>query len=594
MFKALYDYGKAHPEILLPPNWAKRKLEYIVDFTETGLYVGLRAAEKNTVVNCPDVGSGTRGSDGAPNPLMEKAEISICTESSRTESQMKLLNKKRSKFLAYLQYGADDIHEFAVVLAALTDVETLTEIQADAKELGVVDSSVVGFSVDSRLLSDIPAVHQWWTKYNEEKPHADTAQYLDLITGEPCIPAKLAKTISQNVAGGGRSTGVSLMTFNSEAFQSYGHKKGENAPMSQDTIDTIADAFIHLASKAPQLGGMKFLHWYNHEVPQEEDMLFASLFGPACEPEDKDDPDALEAAADRLILSPLSGEPPQSLAGSIFHIMIIKPNGARMTIRHYDTGSYDDLHRRLRQWFKDMTLYTEKGTTRYRTLNGLLYGLLTVAETKTKSKDDKFAPVSFLVEPLLCSCLYGTPIPDPAAARALANVRSQVYSDQDKTSSVPIQVLKLWINRNPNVKEEDRIMEKLNPALNNIGYKCGRLLAVYDAIQASSAPNVKSNVLERYFTACCQSPVLVLGQLQALAVHHLQKLGVGLQHIYEDELTEIYEGIDCEIPTRTTAVDQAYFVVGYYQQKAAMKARKTEAHNAKLAKGEDSADTNEE
>ena len=97
MLRALYDYGKAHPEILLPYGCAMRKVKYIIDITKGGAFVGIRKAENEEII-CPTVGSATRGGGATANVLVEKASAAICLVSGIEEKKKKqIINTSNNK-----------------------------------------------------------------------------------------------------------------------------------------------------------------------------------------------------------------------------------------------------------------------------------------------------------------------------------------------------------------------------------------------------------------------------------------------------------------------------------------------------------------
>lgn len=116
-------------------------------------------------------------------------------------------------------------------------------------------------------------------------------------------------------------------------------------------------------------------------------------------------------------------------------------------------------------------------------------------------------------------------------------------------------------------------MPELNPKLENIGYQCGRLLAIYDAIQRRAAPEVQTGVLTKFYAACSQHPAMTIGRMQTLSIHHLRKIeSPYYERLYRDMLAATYDCIPAgtQIPKRLSPEDQAYFAVGYWQQVAAI------------------------
>lgn len=102
-------------------------------------------------------------------------------------------------------------------------------------------------------------------------------------------------------------------------------------------------------------------------------------------------------------------------------------------------------------------------------------------------------------------------------------------------------------------------------------YQCGRMMAVYAAIQARAMGNVGAGVIQRYYTAALTSPAMVFGRLSSLSQHHLAKLeNRGAVIYYENLLSEIASKIGRSIPVTLSLAQQAEFTLGYYQQRAAM------------------------
>lgn len=584
MLKALYDYGVAHPEIILPPKTSMRGIKFVVELTPNGDLVGVRKSEKK-MVSCPDIGGATRGSGTTSNILMEKAELSIQLESAKAKgSAAARVNKKREGFLQYFRDGVEaGVEAFSPVLAALETPETLHAIQEAAIEQKVKPGDSVGFALHGVLLSDMPEVKRWWRQQGEALATSsdEKKDVLDLITGELCIPARLHKPIPVKAAGGGQPSGVSLVSFNNRTFESFGLSDGQgrNAPMSQETADTISDALTYLGEHGAKLADMRFIHWYDKDIGREYDILLQGFF--ASSPDGKDDTegvdeDAKSAAATKLVEAPITGEPPAELCDCTYHIMLLRPEMSRMSIRYSDTGKYDVLYGNLKKWFADMELVSQtgRGRARYRTINGLLYALLTQEERARKEYDDQMAALKATALKLTIACMQDGPIPAVVLARAIASIKSQIYRQDDgekRLSPVPFQVLKMYLSRRPGAKKGATLMPELNPKVENIGYQCGRLLAIYDAIQRRAAPEVQTGVLAKFYSACSQHPAMTIGRMQALSIHHLRKIeNPYYERLYRDMLVAAYDCIQAgtQIPKRLSAEDQAYFAVGYWQQVA--------------------------
>ena len=578
MLRALYEYGKSHPEVLKLPGFSDRTIKYVVELDGTGGFVSIRPSERRSV-SCPDMGGATRGSGVVANVLMEKASISIGLDPGVSGKALERVEGKRACFLDYFRELA--IPEFAVVLRALETDDILDAIQSEAVACGVSAGDVVGFAVSGALLSDVPAVQSWWA--SRASGGSGPCTSVDVVTGEACAPARLFDPVpsSVKIARGGQASGVALISFNKPSFESYNLTQGFNSPMSAGTAKTVMDAFIDLGNQAVSLGDVNFMHWYDCDVDSADDVLLQAFFAFDGQDDGPDGSDADEAsavaAASTLVTSPLTGTSPVSLMGRQYHIMVVQPEMSRMVVRSYEKGSYEDLYRNIQAWFDDMSLVSAfgKGWVRPRKLNALLFALLSASESKKKSYSDKMKHLSPLVVPILKACIDGTCLPDAVAARALAAIHSGIYNSENAgyINPVAMQCLKLWLIRKNNERSRG-IMAELNRGCAQPAYHCGRLLAVYEQVQAQVNPDVNVGVLTKFYAGCSQSPALVLGNMQALSVHHFQKFtSRSYRRLYESVLEEVWSDLGADIPKNLTLEEKAYFALGYWQQRADLSAR---------------------
>ena len=101
----------------------------------------------------------------------------------------------------------------------------------------------------------------------------------------------------------------------------------------------------------------------------------------------------------------------------------------------------------------------------------------------------------------------------------------------------------------------------------NSGYLLGRLFAVLEKIQETANPGINATIRDRFYGAASSSPVAVFSQLLKLKNHHLSKIeNKGFKVFYEREIGEIMDGIST-FPPHLTLDEQAYFAIGYYQQR---------------------------
>ena len=113
-------------------------------------------------------------------------------------------------------------------------------------------------------------------------------------------------------------------------------------------------------------------------------------------------------------------------------------------------------------------------------------------------------------------------------------------------------------------------MDRLNQDSPSTAYQTGRLMAVYADIQSTALGDVGAGVVERYYTAACSSPALVMGKLATMSQYHLSKIKgdkPGMYSFYSKLLGEITVEIGASMPKTFTLEQQSEFALGYYFQR---------------------------
>ena len=115
----------------------------------------------------------------------------------------------------------------------------------------------------------------------------------------------------------------------------------------------------------------------------------------------------------------------------------------------------------------------------------------------------------------------------------------------------------------------EMILPRLNRSNMHPAYQCGRLMAMLADLQHSALGNVGAGIVQRYYSAACTTPSLVLGRLTSLSQHHLSQLSKkypGKARWYEDEVCEIWRRLGASIPRTHELEEQTLFALGYYHQ----------------------------
>jgi CRISPR-associated protein Csd1 len=583
MLKALYDYGVNH-HLTLPPGCVNKTIKAYIRLDTQSDYVGVFLNDDEPVP-CPDIGSTAQSPDKC-NVLVEKRSIVLPDEPSA----------KSAFFLDALRSAAAVVPELELCVKVLETPEKRAQVLSELDRNKIKPSDRISLMVDGVPAVKLPGVQEWWQDFRKQFQAVDPdGMTRCLITGEATVPVATTAKIQGLRVVGGHSSGDALICFDKPAFQSYDLKKAANAPVSEEAFSAVKAALDHLLADAPVLAGMKFVHWYDRDIPPEDDLFQLLGFGGEVEedePETEADREQRERdarrKADALVQSIKDGAAPiYDLSHTSYYILMLTGVGGRVMIRNYRRGNYAELRKSLEQWRGDLSLINGAGTVPIKSckLVARFMRLLKYQKVDSRPFDRLDKELSGVTPAILTAILAGGQLPDSVGARALAYIRSKMLSadSDDTTSHIPdgiaCQWLKVWLLRKN--RQEEFLMENYNMSpTKHPAYHCGGIMAVYAAIQKAAMPDVNVGVVQRYYASAIQSPALALGQLSKLSNHHLAKMeNQWLADQYQEKLGQLYSVLGETVPTALPPEEQAYFALGYYQMCAQLNAERT-AHSA--------------
>ncbi len=582
MLYELYEYALSH-QLAARPGFKPKRIKAYVCLGVNGEILGVDPGPQDQVI-CPDMGSAAQGSTKC-NILVEKRFIPLSSEKPQ----------KHAFYLKALENGGKQIEKIRILKDVLQEEEKVQQINSLLDKEKIKAGDIIGFKVDGVPLETL--VNDWWPEFlkqqSGEKKKSDRMRCF--ITGQMEEPVQTVTKIAGLRSVGGHSSGDALICFDKDAFCSYGFKKAENVSVSEEGMAAVNAALTELIGKAHTLAGAKWVHWYKESLAPEEEDPLSALFGDPLTEEAEELPESdflADARADRLIDSHKTGEKVPGMSDNIYYILPLSGAGGRVMVRGWQQGSFQELQNAMEQWWNDLSLCMPagKGSLGLPAIGKINFRLLKI-QNGGKSINDRMKEELAGLEPrLIFAILNNGPLPDAAAAKALQYIRSRMLDKGDgekKTEPIPdpvsCQLLKAWILRKDRYKKQGGItmQEICNPDYPGIGYQCGRLMAVYAAIQTRAmGKNLGAGVIQRYYTSASTTPALVFGRLSQLCQHHLAKLeNRGAVVYYEHLLLEISQKIGTKLPATLDLRQQAEFSLGYYQQRAAMFTKNTDDTN---------------
>ncbi|MDX9873108.1 MAG: type I-C CRISPR-associated protein Cas8c/Csd1, partial [Clostridia bacterium] len=367
------------------------------------------------------------------------------------------------------------------------------------------------------------------------------------------------KTLHTAIKGvyGAQSSGANIVSFNLDAFRSYGKVQGYNSPVGVEAEFAYTTAINTLlgkdSSQRMTIGDASTVFWSEKRSSFESDFSF--FFS---EPE-KDNPDAGTQKVKSLFESVKSGTYKEDEGNTRFYILGLAPNAARISVRFWQAGTISDFATRIRQYFEDFTIIKPPKEPEYYSIWRILVNI------SVQDKSENIPPN--LAGDFMRSILEDSPYPSTLLHAAIRRIHSDT---EFRVKPVRAAVIKAYLNRfyryypKNNYKEVAMVLDTAQPS---IGYQLGRLFATLEKIQEEANPGINATIRERFYGAACSVPVTVFTNLIRLKNHHLAKLeNKGRVINFERLLGEIMSHIKC-FPAHLDLHEQGLFAIGYYHQR---------------------------
>lgn len=410
-----------------------------------------------------------------------------------------------------------------------------------------------------RLLDDVEpvflreAVLQAYRQWLEQSTEgADSG--LCLVSGEVRPVARLHSSIKG--VWGAQPIGASVVSFNLDAFRSWGKEQGANSPVSEQAAfeyTTALNALLQTDSpNRIQLGETSVVCWAAKAHPLES--ALSSFFAMSRQ----DNPDQNVGEVRDVFQAIHKGHYHHSEADEAFYVLGLSPNAARVAIRFWLQGTVASFAGQIEQWVDDIEI---AGSRYARPDVPRLMDLL--RSTALLGESDNLSPL--LAGETVRAILTGQPLPHAL----LMAVLQRIKAEQGKVNEYRAALIKAYLNRkaryNPQDNQESLTMS-LNPDDKRPGYVLGRLFAVLEKLQQDASPGLNSTIRDRYYSSASSTPQTVFGTLIRLHHHHLSKLDKpGWKVATEKRIQDIVEAID-EFPAHLNVEQQGLFAIGYYHQ----------------------------
>jgi CRISPR-associated protein Csd1 len=408
---------------------------------------------------------------------------------------------------------------------------------------------------DRRYIHDHPAVQAAWSRFSASKGKDFIGACL--VSGETASIARLHPPIKG--VRGAQTSGAGIVSFNLDAFESYGKTQNYNAPVSKAIAFAYTTVLNHLlryeSRQKVQIGDTTTVFWTERESSLEGFM--GVILNPTDEAGDLTEIRLfLEAARDGKMYSKLGDSEIK------FYILGLSPNASRLSVRFWHVSTVGDMAERIGEHFRDLAIVRRFENDRE--FPGMWHLL---RQTAVQGEADNIPPL--LAGAVMRSILTGAAYPQTL----LGTVIRRIKADQD-INYLRAAIIKACLVRKfrlARIKKEVKMT--LDKESTNVAYRLGRLFATLEKAQLDAIPGANTTIKDRYYGSASATPRVVFPQLLRLAQHHIQKAEYG--RWTDKMIEEVMCGIS-EFPAHLSLDDQGMFAIGYYHQRQAFYAKSKE------------------
>ena len=503
-----------------------------------------------------------------PNFLWDKTAFSLGVKRHATKKERIVSKEEHAAFKDFHRRMLADCEDAAALaLLRLLDRWRAEDFESLRYAEDMLNANIV-FRLDGprpEFLHERPFVENLWLNHLTEE---SGTKGLCLATGERAAIARLHPPVKGVL--GAQPAGASMVSFDKDAFKSFGKKRGANAPVSERSAFAYTASLNALLERDSrrriQIGDATTVFWAEAARGESRAADAEELFSVLLDPPPPTDAEESVKVADKLAAvaegRPLADIEPHLDDSSLFCVLGLAPNAARVSIRFWHRNTIGAFARCIAEHWSDLRLEPVSWKT-----PPAVWRLL--RETAAQSKARNIPPT--LGGSLMRAILGGGRYPRSLLAAVVGRMRA----DKNVTG-LRAAICKACLARDYRLgfNKED-VPVALNREEASPAYRLGRLFAVYENVQRAALGQVNATIKDRYFGAASATPASVFPLLERNSASHLASLRKGdkggLAHWFDGEIDEILAGMDTVFPRSLRIEDQGRFAIGYHHQRNARK-----------------------
>lgn len=569
-----YERKIAEPDSGIPmPGFSEENIGYVIRISREGEYIDhlslMDAKNRPRRMRVP--AAEKRSVQVLPNFLWDNTGYVLGVDSKGNEKRsLKTFEAFRKKHVDLAEKTGNPNLK---AVAAFLESWTPDRFSKWSDRETVLDRNIV-FEIESEngFVHEQPDVRELWQQIRAEDSEKGTEKGICLVSGRHVPIARIHPAI-RGLKGGKAET--ALVSFNKDAFTSYGKEQSYNAPVGIQAAQAYTTALNWLLRTENRhsagIGDTSIVFWSDKPAPEEEKAVF-DFFGTT----DKADEPDIHAEDEELVRDIRgaframgNGLPPEKALKDFnpqvrFFILGIAPNSARIAVRFWQTATFGELAERLGRYYAELSLERVFPDTQpeFPAFWQILNDIFGRYRKNPEKKEPKLAPPKQIPPKLgdtfLQSVLAKRYYPTSLYTAVLQGIRA------DQTVSyLRAAVIKAYLIRN----HKQEFAMSLDTERKDVPYLLGRLFSLLEKNQRDAlGNNINSTIRDRYIASASATPRRVFPLLLRLTQHHISKSEY--ERSKQNDIAGVVNDIR-DFPATLTLEEQGVFFLGYYQQNIA-------------------------
>jgi CRISPR-associated protein Csd1 len=603
ILKALYEYYQTladDPESgISQSGFSKEQVSFALIINKKGKLKGLmdlRNEKKNRIMDVPQH-NPPRASNILAYFLCDNSKYFLGIGANKQKKKLILETKKfdasKELHLKMLDEIKDENAEAVKAYFKNNNPKELIKLDfIKEKESDLIKSSNLVFAVEGekKFVHELAKIRKLTKTTNNENGEEDA----QIIKGQCAVTG--LETEIPNIHGkikgvkGTKQLRGSIVSFNDEAYKSFGKEQNFNASIGKEVSFAYVTALNYMLEYSSiqnmQIGDATTVFWAEKYGPGQEELFYA-LFNPTDVEEKKEseekgkkknieqekelkktrlnDPGTVARMRD-FLGRVAQGKGVKEFKGYDedvkFYVLGLSPNAARISVRFFYADTFGRIVEKIKSHYDDMLIEKQ-----YKNESDAIAVWQLLRETAAQGKSENIQPAfsGALTKAILTGGAY------PAAVYQAVISRMGIDKTINRNRAA---FIKAYIERKNRINgKEGGVTVSLNTEEIDVGYRLGRLFAMLEKAQTDASPGINATIKDRYFGTASASPKAIFPILMRLSQHHIAGAKYGK---FTDKQIEEIVGELKTFPAHLNLDEQGMFMLGYYHQRNALYKKKEE------------------